>query len=63
MSSKICEHPLCTRSISAECLHHCQLDLCHEHIIEHKNLYIAQYEKSLNNLQKSLKDSLRIRAD
>lgn len=54
--SNICEHPFCSRLIAAECSNHCQLDLCQEHIIEHKNLFVAQYEKVYNNLQKSLNE-------
>ncbi|CAF2872322.1 unnamed protein product [Rotaria sp. Silwood2] len=54
--STICEHPFCTRSISATCSNHCQLDLCQEHIIEHKNLFLVQYEKSFNNLNESLNE-------
>ncbi|CAF3240101.1 unnamed protein product [Rotaria sp. Silwood2] len=54
--SKICEHPLCTRLISATCSNHCQLDLCQEHTIEHKDLFLAQYEKSFNKLTQSLNE-------
>ncbi|CAF0803996.1 unnamed protein product [Rotaria sp. Silwood1] len=54
--SEICEHPLCTRVISAICSNHCQLDLCEEHIIEHRNLFLVQYEKSFNNLSDSLNE-------
>ena len=52
----ICEHPFCTRSISTKCTNHCQLDLCSEHVIEHGNLFLAQYEKSLANFQKLIND-------
>ena len=52
----ICEHPFCTRSISSKCTNHCQLDLCPEHVIEHGNLFLAQYEKSLANFQKLIND-------
>jgi len=54
--SEICEHPFCTRSISKKCSNHCQLDLCEEHITEHKNLFRVQYEKSFNNITKSLNE-------
>jgi hypothetical protein len=54
--SDMCEHPFCTRLISNKCINHCQLDLCEEHYIEHKHLYLVQYEKSFNNLKKSLND-------
>ncbi|CAF0751253.1 unnamed protein product [Adineta steineri] len=54
--SNICEHPFCTRFISRKCLNHCQLDLCDEHLTEHKNLFFVQYEKSFNNLTKSFDD-------
>jgi len=54
--SEICEHPFCTRSISKKCSNHCQLDLCEEHITEHKNLFRVQYEKSFNNVTKSLNE-------
>jgi hypothetical protein len=54
--SETCEHPFCTRSISKKCSNHCQLDLCEEHITEHKNLFRVQYEKSFNNLTKSLNE-------
>ncbi|UJR25694.1 hypothetical protein I4U23_007045 [Adineta vaga] len=56
--SETCEHPFCTRSILQKCSNHCQLDLCEEHIIEHKNLFLAQYEKSFINLTKLLNESL-----
>ena len=54
--SMICEHPLCTRLISTKCSNHCQLDLCQDHLIEHKNLFLVQYEKSVNNLNKTIKE-------
>jgi hypothetical protein len=54
--SEICEHPLCTRLISTKCSNHCQLDLCQEHIIEHQNLFLVQYEKSFNKLSKSINE-------
>jgi hypothetical protein len=54
--SEICEHPFCSRSISTKCSNHCQLDLCQDHLIEHKNLFLVQYEKSFNNLNKSLNE-------
>jgi hypothetical protein len=54
--SETCEHPFCTRSISKKCSNHCQLDLCEEHITEHKNLFRVQYEKSFNNVTKSLNE-------
>jgi len=52
----MCEHPFCTRLISKKCSNHCQLDLCDEHLIEHKHLFLIQYEKSFNNLKKSLNE-------
>ena len=51
--SDLCEHPFCTRLISTKCSNHCQLDLCEEHLTEHKNLFLAQYEKIFNNLKKT----------
>ena len=54
--SQNCEHPFCTRLIATKCSNHCQLELCQEHLIEHKNLFFAQYQKSFNNLHKSLND-------
>ena len=54
----MCEHPLCTRSISKKCSNHCQLDLCEEHLIEHEHLFLIQYEKSFNNLKKSFQNLL-----
>jgi hypothetical protein len=56
--SVICEHPFCTRLISSKCLNHCQLDLCEEHLIEHKNLFLVQYEKLFNNLKKTFQSLL-----
>jgi len=58
--SEICEHPFCTRLISSKCSNHCQLDLCNEHLIEHKNLFAVQYEKSFNNLKKSFNDLINL---
>ncbi|CAF1009866.1 unnamed protein product [Rotaria sordida] len=54
--SKVCEHPFCTRSISTTCSNHCQLDLCQEHTIEHKALFLVQYEKSFNKATESLNE-------
>ncbi|CAF1316187.1 unnamed protein product [Rotaria magnacalcarata] len=54
--SQNCEHPFCIRFIATKCSNHCQLELCQEHLIEHKNLFLAQYQKSFNNLHKSLND-------
>ncbi|CAF0995718.1 unnamed protein product [Rotaria sordida] len=54
--SKICEHPFCARLVLATCSNHCQLDLCQEHMIEHKNLFLVQYEKSFNNLKELLNE-------
>jgi len=56
MSDETCYRPFCTRLISNKCSNHCQLDLCDEHLIEHKDLFIIQYEKSFNNLKKSLNE-------
>lgn len=56
MSCMICEHPFCSRTISRKCSHHCQLDLCCEHLIEHENLFFAQYEKLFYQSQTSLDD-------
>ncbi|CAF4624328.1 unnamed protein product, partial [Rotaria sp. Silwood2] len=54
--SEICEHPFCTRLISATCSNHCQLDLCQEHITEHKDLFVAQYEKYFSKVTESLNE-------
>lgn len=56
--SDACEHPFCTRAVAQKCPHHCQLDLCEEHAVEHKNLFLAQYEKSFSKLTKSLQELL-----
>jgi hypothetical protein len=58
--SEMCEHPFCTRLISNKCSNHCQLDLCNEHLIEHKNLFVVQYEKSFNNLKKSFNELINL---
>jgi hypothetical protein len=52
----MCEHPFCTRLISSKCSNHCQLDLCEEHLTEHKNLFLVQYEKLFNNLKQSYQE-------
>ncbi len=54
--SDMCEHPFCTRLISSKCSNHCQLDLCEEHLTEHKNLFLVQYEKLFNNLKQSYQE-------
>ena len=56
--SGICEHPFCTRMIFTKCSNHCQLDLCEEHLTEHKNLFLVQYEKSFHNLEKTYQQLL-----
>ena len=54
----ICEHPHCARSITDKCSNHCQLDLCQEHIVEHRQLFLVQYEKLLTKYNQSLNERL-----
>jgi hypothetical protein len=59
MSTMICEHPSCARSILTKCSNHCQLDLCQEHLTEHQNLFVVQYEKSLNKYHQSIETCIQ----
>ena len=54
----ICEHPHCARSITSKCSNHCQLDLCQEHVTEHRQLFLVQYEKLLTKFNQSLSERL-----
>ena len=47
-----CEHPNCSYSIHSICTNHCQWSLCQEHLNEHKNSLLMEFEEVLEDLIK-----------
>lgn len=58
MSHSSCEHPSCQRTPQGKCSNHCSLDLCHDHLTEHRNLFVVQFEKCLNKFHQMLNEYL-----
>jgi hypothetical protein len=47
-----CQHPNCSYSIHSICTNHCHWSLCEEHINEHKNSLLIEFEEVLEDLIK-----------
>jgi len=47
-----CQHPNCSHSIHSICTTHCHWSLCQEHINEHKNCLLIEFEEVLEDLIK-----------
>ena len=65
-----CEYPNCSQSIESICTNHCHWSLCHEHLSEHKNSLLFEFETALedlikptNELAKSLEQTKKFAAD
>jgi len=47
-----CQHPNCSHLIHSICTNHCHWSLCQEHLNEHKNSLLIEFEEVLENLIK-----------
>jgi hypothetical protein len=47
-----CEHPNCSHTIHSICTNHCHWSLCQEHLNEHKNSLLREFEEVLEDLIK-----------
>ena len=48
-----CEQTHCSSHSFSVCKNHCMKQLCLEHLIEHEDFFLNQYENLLNQLEKS----------
>lgn len=53
-----CEDSSCPRDSVAKCSNHCQLNLCSEHLNDHQDSFVHQYEKRLNEFHQRLNECL-----
>ena len=47
-----CEHPMCSKAIQSICTTHCRWSLCDEHLTEHRQNLLVEFERSLRELMK-----------
>ena len=45
-----CEYPDCSHSIESVCTNHCQWSLCHDHLSEHQQALLWEFEHALEDL-------------
>lgn len=65
-----CEYPDCSHSIESVCTNHCQWSLCHDHLSEHQQALLWEFEHALedlirptNELAKSIDQTKKISSD